>query len=96
VRAGETGRRRGRGRWATLAKVQLGEADAGIVYVTDVLAAGAKVKGIPVPADVNASTSYPIASLTATKNPGLATAFVAYVLSTDGAGVLTRAGFEKP
>ena len=81
---------------ATLSKVQLGEADAGVVYVTDVLAAGAKVKGITIPADLNASTSYPIAPLTASKNPALAAAFVDYVLSTDGQTVLTRAGFEKP
>ena len=81
---------------ATLSKVQLGEADAGVVYVTDVLAAGAKVKGITIPADLNASTSYPIAPLTASKNPTLAAAFVDYVLSPDGQAVLARAGFEKP
>jgi molybdate transport system substrate-binding protein len=81
---------------ATLSKVQLGEVDAGVVYVTDVLAAGTKVKGITIPADVNASTSYPIATLTATKNPTLANAFVDYVLSPDGATALTDAGFEKP
>ena len=81
---------------ATLSKVSLGEADAGIVYVTDVLAAGAKVKGITIPADVNASTSYPIATLTASKNAELATAFVDYVLGPDGAAMLTQAGFEKP
>lgn len=81
---------------ATLSKVTLGEADAGIVYVTDVLAAGDKVKGIAIPADVNASATYPIAALTASKNPDLAKAFVDYVLSTDGAAALTGAGFEKP
>ena len=58
---------------STLAKVQLGEADAGVVYVTDVLAAGPKVKGIEVPADVNASTEYPIAALTASKNAARST-----------------------
>jgi molybdate transport system substrate-binding protein len=81
---------------ATLAKITLGEADAGVVYVTDVLAAGDKVKGITIPADLNASTSYPIATLTAAKNPDLATAFVDYVLSVEGATTLTDAGFEKP
>lgn len=81
---------------ATLSKVQLGEVDAGVVYVTDVLAAGDKVKGIEIPADVNASTSYPIATLTASKNAALAQAFVDYVLSADGAAVLTEAGFQKP
>jgi molybdate transport system substrate-binding protein len=81
---------------STLAKVELGEADAGVVYVTDVTAAGTKVKGIAIPADVNASTSYPIAPLAASKNPDLAKAFVDYVLSPGGATVLSEAGFEKP
>lgn len=81
---------------ATLSKVVLGEADAGIVYVTDVRAAGAKVKAITVPAEVNVATSYPIATLSASRNPDLATAFVDYVLSADGAAALTAAGFEKP
>jgi molybdate transport system substrate-binding protein len=81
---------------STLTKVELNEVDAGVVYVTDVLAAGSKVKGIMIPANVNASTSYPIAALTASKNAALAKAFVDYVLSGDGATVLTNAGFEKP
>ena len=81
---------------ATLTKVQLGEVDAGIVYVTDVLAAGDKIKGIQIPADVNAATSYPISTLTASKNADLAKAYVDYVLSAEGAQALTDAGFEKP
>jgi molybdate transport system substrate-binding protein len=81
---------------AVLSKVQLGEVDAGVVYVTDVLAAGAKVKGVEIPADVNASTSYPIAALTKSANPGAASAFVDYVLSPTGESVLTAAGFQKP
>jgi molybdate transport system substrate-binding protein len=81
---------------AALAKVILGEVDAGVVYATDVRAAGEKVTAIEIPRDVNASTSYPIATLTAAKNPALAKAFVDYVLSTDGADVLTGAGFERP
>lgn len=81
---------------AVLTKVQLGEVDAGVVYITDVLAAGDKVKGITIPADVNASTTYPIVSLTKAPNPSLATAFVDYVLSEDGQKVLTSAGFESP
>jgi molybdate transport system substrate-binding protein len=81
---------------STLTKVELGEADAGVVYVTDVLAAGDKVKGIEIPADVNASTEYPIAALSASRNAATAQAFVDYVLSADGASALTAAGFEKP
>ena len=81
---------------ATLAKVTLGEVDAGVVYVTDVLAAGDKVKGIELPADVNASTTYPIAALKGSKNAALAQAFVDYVLSAEGQKVLTSAGFLAP
>jgi molybdate transport system substrate-binding protein len=81
---------------ATLAKVELGEVDAGVVYVTDVRAAGGSVKGIEIPDKVNASTTYPIAALTATKNKATAQAFVDYVLSPAGVTVLTAAGFAKP
>jgi molybdate transport system substrate-binding protein len=81
---------------ATLTKVELGEADAGIVYVTDVKAAGSKVKGIPIPAGVNASTDYPVAVLKDAPNRALAEQFVSYLLSEEGASVLARAGFEKP
>ena len=66
-----------------LTKVQLGEVDAGMVYKTDVQAAGSKVKGIEIPADRNASTTYPIAALTRRPNPAGAQAFVDYVLSAD-------------
>ncbi|MBI4940103.1 MAG: molybdate ABC transporter substrate-binding protein [Actinobacteria bacterium] len=81
---------------ATLAKVRLGEVDAGVVYVTDVIAAGDSVKGIEIPADVNASTTYPIAPLTTSRNAALAQAFVDYVLSAEGQEVLTAAGFQAP
>jgi molybdate transport system substrate-binding protein len=81
---------------ATLSKVTLGEVDAGVVYVTDVRAAGGKVKGIEIPADVNASTSYPIAPLADAPNPTAARQFVDYVLSSAGQEVLAAAGFERP
>lgn len=81
---------------AVLTKVSLGEVDAGVVYVTDLRAAGAKVKGIQIPTAVNASTEYPIATLTKAPNKATAQAFTDYVLSADGAGVLAAAGFAKP
>jgi molybdate transport system substrate-binding protein len=81
---------------SVLTKVQLGEVDAGIVYVTDVHAAGAKVKGIIIPDNINASTTYPIAPLTKAHNPVTARAFVAYVLSSAGSSVFTGLGFQKP
>jgi molybdate transport system substrate-binding protein len=80
---------------AVLTKVALGEVDAGIVYVTDVRAAGGTVRGIVIPADVNASTRYPIATLTKAPNKATARAFTGYVLSPSGAGVLSAAGFTQ-
>ncbi len=81
---------------AVLATVSSGEVDAGIVYVTDVKAAGSSVHGVAIPADVNASTAYPIAMVKTSKNTQLGQAFEDYVLSTDGQSVLSRAGFAQP
>jgi molybdate transport system substrate-binding protein len=81
---------------ATLTKVQLGEVDAGLVYVTDVKAAGDKVTGVRIPADVDLATTYPIAALTGSRNADLARAFVRYVLSGAAKAELTEAGFEAP
>jgi molybdate transport system substrate-binding protein len=81
---------------AVLTKVTLGEVDAGVVYVTDVRAASGKVKGIKIPDDVNASTQYPIATLTKAPNKPAAQAFTDYVLSPDGARALALVGFTKP
>lgn len=81
---------------AVLTKVTLGEVDAGLVYVTDVRAAGAKVKGIVIAPDVNASTKYPVATVTEAPNKATAAAFTAYVLSADGTRVLTADGFGRP
>ena len=81
---------------AVLTAVQLGEVDAGLVYATDVRAAGDKVEGIEIPAAQNASTSYPIAVLTRAPNAAAARAFVDHVLSADGSAVLARAGFAGP
>jgi molybdate transport system substrate-binding protein len=81
---------------SVLTQVELGNVDAGVVYVTDVNAAGAKVKGITIPAAVNASTEYPIAALSHSANLPLAQAFEAYVLSGAGQSVLTADKFETP
>ncbi len=79
---------------STIAQVTLGEADAAVVYVTDVKAATG-VSGVTIPADVNATTEYPIAPLTHASNPSLASAFVAYVLSPTGQAALRAAGFQS-
>lgn len=81
---------------STLTKVELGDVDAGMVYVTDVMSAGSKVKGVTIPAGINASTTYPIATISKSSHKSIAQAFVAYVLSPAGQKVLTAAGFEKP
>lgn len=81
---------------STLAAVESGEVDAGLVYVTDVRAAGDKVDGVPIPAQVDATTTYPIAVLKNSKNAPLARAFVSYVRSPAGRGVLTADGFGPP
>jgi molybdate transport system substrate-binding protein len=81
---------------AVLTKVELGEADAGIVYVTDVKAAGDKVVGVEIPAEQNVTTTYPIAAIKASRNAATAAAFVAYVLSPAGQKVLADAGFSAP
>jgi molybdate transport system substrate-binding protein len=81
---------------STLAYVTNGSADAAIVYVTDVKAAGNKVKGVQIPAAVNAGTAYEIAPIKASKQAALAQAFEDYVLSADGQSALQAAGLQKP
>ena len=81
---------------AALSKVTLGEVDAALVYRTDVLAAGAKVKGIAFPEADQAVNDYPIAVTTDAENTEGAAAFVAYVLSQEGQAVLAAAGFDRP
>jgi len=81
---------------SVLTQVELGNVDAGMVYVTDVMAAGSKVTGVTIPASVNASTLYPIATISSSKHESEAQAFVAYVLSPAGQKVLTAAGFQQP
>jgi molybdate transport system substrate-binding protein len=75
-----------------VAKVQLGEADAGIVYATDAIA-DPTLKTIMIPANFNVIAKYPIAALTNAPQPELAAAFVAYVLSADGQVILKKWGF---
>jgi len=81
---------------SVLTQVETGNVDAGMVYVTDVKAAGSKVKGVPIPASDNASTLYPIATIKGSKHSSEAQAFMNYVLSSAGQQVLAAAGFEKP
>ncbi|MDZ7676768.1 MAG: molybdate ABC transporter substrate-binding protein [Acidimicrobiales bacterium] len=80
---------------ALLTKVEAGELDAGIVYVTDVASAGDRVEGIDIPDEHNVVATYPIATLTGSGDPEAAAAFVAFVLG-DGQDVLAEFGFGRP
>jgi molybdate transport system substrate-binding protein len=79
-----------------LDKVESGDLDAGIVYVTDVQAAGDRVDGIEIPDDDNVVAEYPIATLAESGNPDVAQAFVDFVLSGDGQEILGSYGFGPP
>lgn len=79
-----------------LGKVTSGEADAGLVYVTDVKRAGSKVKGIPFAESDTAVNTYPIATVGTSKNKELAAKFIALVTGGEGKKVLTEAGFGTP
>ncbi len=81
---------------AVLAKVSLGEVDAALVYRTDVRAAGDKVEGKDFAEAGKAVNDYPIAPLAKAPNAATARAFVDYVVSDKGRGVLTEAGFAAP
>ncbi len=79
---------------AVVTKVSLGEADAGIVYLTDITADAAdKVGMMDIPDDLNTIATYPIAPISDSKNADLADAFVAFILSPDGQQVMANYGF---
>ncbi len=78
-----------------VAKIQLGEADAGIVYTSDAVAAP-ELQTIEIPAELNVIAKYPIAPLVESANADLAQAFIAYVLSDEGQAILQKWGFAAP
>jgi molybdate transport system substrate-binding protein len=77
-------------------KVTLGEADAGIVYVTDVKANENDAAGVPIPANQNDVTEYPIVEVKGAPNAAAAKAFISYVVGPTGQQVLTSFGFMPP
>lgn len=81
---------------AVLAKVMLGEVDAGLVYSTDARAAGERVVTIPFPEAALARNPYLIAIVKGAPHPGAARAFVELVVSDTGRAVLAEAGFDAP
>ncbi|MFJ4369287.1 molybdate ABC transporter substrate-binding protein [Streptomyces chartreusis] len=81
---------------SALNKVVLKEADAAVVYKTDVKAAGDKVEGVEFPESADAINDYPITVLKESQNSDAAKAFIALVQSADGQKVLSEAGFLQP
>jgi molybdate transport system substrate-binding protein len=79
-----------------LNKVETGQAAAGLVYVTDVLAAGGRVTGVPFPESAGAVNTYPIAVLKQAKSADLARKFVELVTGETGRKILGADGFAKP
>jgi molybdate transport system substrate-binding protein len=78
---------------ATLAAVATGDADAGLVYVTDALSAGKTITQLKIPASLNVLAIYPIAPISASQNATLADAWIQYVLSPAGQKTLAKFGF---
>ncbi|MEU8438692.1 molybdate ABC transporter substrate-binding protein [Streptomyces sp. NPDC029216] len=81
---------------AVLSKVELGEADAGLVYKTDSAKSGDKVVTVDIPDDQNAVASYPAATVKQSKNTEAAAAFVAWLSTPEAQKILQGAGFQKP
>jgi molybdate transport system substrate-binding protein len=79
-----------------LNKVTTGQADAGLVYVTDAIAAGDKVTAVSFAEAPGAVNTYPIAVLKGSKNPDVARRFVDMVNGEAGQKVLSSTGFGKP
>lgn len=77
-------------------KVTAGEADAGIVYVSDVNAAGDNAQGVEIPADINVINNYPMVVTKEATNASGAQAFIGYVASPAGQAILAKYGFLAP
>jgi len=81
---------------STLQQVTSGDADAAIVYVTDVKTVGGAGQGVPIPAAQNIIASYPMALVKGTTNAGLGNAWIDYMTGPEGQKVLRTAGFLPP
>lgn len=81
---------------AVLSKVELGEADAGLVYKTDAATVPDKVDAIEIPDAQNAIADYPAATLKTSEHGEAATAFVTWLAGPEAQKILQDAGFQKP
>jgi molybdate transport system substrate-binding protein len=80
---------------SVVAKVSSGEADAGVVYASDI-ASNTDVRGVPIPTNQNVVATYPIAVVKGSPNTGVASSFVAYVTGPQGEATLQQYGFGPP
>ena len=81
---------------ALLTKLEAGELDAGITYMTDVISTDGGVDGIDIPDEFNVRAEYQVAALAEAPNPEVAAAFVEFLLSEPGQAILTSHGFAPP
>jgi molybdate transport system substrate-binding protein len=81
---------------AVLGKVALGEADAGVVYTSDIASAGDQVEGVEIPDQANIIATYPAAVVADAPNPAGARAFVDHITSDEGRAILRQFGFAAP
>jgi molybdate transport system substrate-binding protein len=81
---------------SVVGKITTGDADAAIVYTSDVAATGNAVRSVDIPDDVNVVATYPIAAVTGSAYPDQAKSFVDYVGGTEGQDVLQQFGFGPP
>ncbi|CAM5267361.1 Molybdate ABC transporter substrate-binding protein OS=Streptomyces alboniger OX=132473 GN=modA PE=3 SV=1 [Streptomyces alboniger] len=81
---------------SVLSKVELGEADAGIVYKTDAATAPDKVDAVGIPDAQNAVASYPAATLKGSENGAAAAAFVKWLGGPEAQKILRNGGFQRP
>ncbi|MCX3061965.1 molybdate ABC transporter substrate-binding protein [Streptomyces beihaiensis] len=81
---------------AVLSKVELGEADAGIVYKTDAATAPDKVDTVKIPDDQNRIASYPAATLKDSHHAAATAAFIQWLTTPQAQKILTAAGFQSP
>jgi molybdate transport system substrate-binding protein len=81
---------------AAVTKVTSGEADAAIVYATDVKGAGSRAEGVAIPAAVNVVATYPLGVTTEAANPEGAAAWAAFITGSEGRAILATYGFGAP
>ncbi|REE99215.1 molybdate ABC transporter substrate-binding protein [Thermomonospora umbrina] len=81
---------------SVLTRIRTGEADAGIVYITDMRSAGAAASSVAIPADQNTTVAYPAAALVDGDHEEAAEALIAWLGSAEARGVLHRHGFASP